>query len=351
MADNPNYYDNRVAWKPDAVQGSLSGALGSMIGYDPATGQTSTTGDRNLLAGPWNAFNQSQMNGLAAQGRQDLQSQNKQTLAGMGQAQAARGTGGPDLAGMLQQQMNVRNNASMASQQLMAQLKGKEQGVSEYNAMSGMFGQLGGLASQEAGREFERQRADIGINEDRRNASYQTAVNNLTRMQQQYQQLYEQYVAPSVQKGGAKEGEKLRDALRMEMDRLQAQIESAQADVNRYQEVPLGDWQNMLDTSGKWWDYKGEDQTRAYDLAPDVRGEQAGSLYTNKQNFNEDTKDSLLSDLLAQIRANPSAENPALPDWLVGDQRDDFEKDYLKKAEKERKKAQQAQAQQSAARQ
>src|SRR5690606_37572554 len=95
---------------PDLSQmGSrLSSLLDSGRLTDPnAMQQRAERMGARVEAGPGNAFSRSQLQGLTAQARGALNQSNRQQMAGAGQAASARGTGGPDLAGMLGAQMDA----------------------------------------------------------------------------------------------------------------------------------------------------------------------------------------------------------------------------------------------------
>jgi hypothetical protein len=346
---NPNYNDYQWDYQTNPVQQSLSTGLGQMLGYNQGTGQFDTS-KGSLLGGPGNAFSQQDMSGISSQARQTIGANNKATMAGAGQASAARGTGGPNLASIMATQLGSQNNAALAATGLNAKMQGLNMGLNQYNARAGMAGTMGSLAGAEEARNLERQQTDRSILEDRRVGEIKLAADQLAAAKQRRQSLMEQYLVPGTQKGGFEEGEKLRDSIRREIDRLDAQIEAGEAQLSQFQSRVQDPWQAGLNTSGKWWYDDNGYQAKAYDLNPATRATEADKLYTNARNFSDDAKDDLLSQLLGQVRGNPTGELPNLPDWLVGDQREKFDKDYQKKAKKEREKALKAQQAQSSGR-
>jgi hypothetical protein len=190
----------------------LKGALSSVLGMDFGTGALS---EGSVLKGPQNAFTPAMMQQLQAQALQKLQMQQGQTMAGLGQAAAARGTAGIDAGAVMGNLLDANMRGDLAKLGLETELQGRDLGLKEHAARLDSANLAGGLYQTERGME-----------EDYFNNQWKQSQSELTQAQSALDNFNMQYGTQLTKKSGGKQDEALLDAARSQANKFQEQGKS-----------------------------------------------------------------------------------------------------------------------------
>lgn len=216
-------------WNKDPNLSKVSGAIPQMLGYDENTGKYAS-GPGSLVGGPGQAYSPSMLANIYGLGAQALRHTNQANTAGIATANAARGGAGPNTANLMAGR-DAQDRGALARGNLDAQQKGLELGVNQYNAQAGVFGNIGNLANAEAERGHDTQRLDFA----KKNQDKQALQTQVQQAQNAMNNFVNSHAAELNQSSGSKTtGKQSKDYFRKELQDLQRQYQTAQANLSQY---------------------------------------------------------------------------------------------------------------------
>lgn len=230
-------------------QGSDLSGIGSQLGNMSA----------KLNGGPGNAFSQSQLNSMDAGAQRRLQTDNRQFMGGVANANAGRGVAGNPMNALMQQQMSAVSRGAQAGAGLQSQIAGMEMGLNQYNSLNSAFGNVGNLYNAEAGRNFDAQQTERASQEQTK----QNAYDRFKQADAAFNDAYKQYTL--YMQGKPRSGAEGRESLsniRAVTENLRDERNRALAEYNatlgggRLPDMPEGmkrPPENVEDGSQQWW--------------------------------------------------------------------------------------------------